>query len=196
MDKTLCVVDNSPDKQGSFFDICGRKIKVEAPDILERLSDYVILIIVSVQYQEKICRQLEEMGLPMDTECYSLPLMLLSFDETDNSAVDEYFMDRREQVIPSKIHSFWFSGEEKPDLYKRCIESWYKYCPEFEIIAWMLVLCVFIVVIYYMIILGWDFAYLLNSFNFGWGNDPASFFTRYVEGVPIYHLSPQCYFLH
>lgn len=33
-----------------------------------------------------------------------------------------------------------------------------------------------------MIILGWDFAYLLNSFNFGWGNDPASFFTRYVGG--------------
>lgn len=54
MDKTLCVVDNSPDKQGSFFDICGRKIKVEAPDIFERLSDYVILIIVSVQYQEKM----------------------------------------------------------------------------------------------------------------------------------------------
>ena len=54
--------------------------------------------------------------------------------------------------------------------------------PEFEIIAWMLVLLVFIVVIYYMIILGWDFAYLLNSFNFGWGNDPASFFTNYVGG--------------
>lgn len=40
--------------------------------------------------------------------------------------------------------------------------------PEFEIIALMLVLFVFIVVIYYMIILGWDFAYFLNSFNFGW----------------------------
>lgn len=136
VDKTLCVVDNSPDKQGSFFDICGRIIKVEAPDILERLSDYVILIIVSVQYQEKICQQLEEMGLPMDTECYSLPLMLLGFDETDNSAVDEYFRNRKNGLIPSKIHSFWFSGEEKPDLYKRCIESWYKYCPEFEIIEW------------------------------------------------------------
>ena len=54
--------------------------------------------------------------------------------------------------------------------------------PEFEIIAWMLVLFVFIVVIYYMIILGWDFAYLLNSFNLGWGNDPASFFRSYVGG--------------
>ncbi|WP_405276024.1 sodium-dependent transporter [Methanobrevibacter sp.] len=54
--------------------------------------------------------------------------------------------------------------------------------PEFEIIAWMLVLLVFIVVIYYMIILGWDLVYLLNSFNFGWGNDPTSFFTNQVGG--------------
>ena len=58
----------------------------------------------------------------------------------------------------------------------------YNIRPEFEIIAWMVVLSVFIVVIYYMVILGWDFAYLLNSFNFGWGNDPASFFTSYVGG--------------
>ncbi len=55
--------------------------------------------------------------------------------------------------------------------------------PEFEIIAWILVLFVFIVVIYYMIILGWDLVYLLNSFNFGWGNDPASFFTNNVGGA-------------
>ena len=54
--------------------------------------------------------------------------------------------------------------------------------PGFEIIAWMLVLLVFIVVIYYMVIIGWDLAYLLNSFTFGWGNDPASFFTSYVGG--------------
>ena len=54
--------------------------------------------------------------------------------------------------------------------------------PEFEIIAWALVLFVFVVVIYYMIILGWDFVYLLNSFNFGWGNDPASFFMNNVGG--------------
>ena len=54
--------------------------------------------------------------------------------------------------------------------------------PEFEIIAWMLVLFVFVVVIYYMIILGWDFVYLLNSFNFGWGSDPSSFFINNVGG--------------
>lgn len=55
--------------------------------------------------------------------------------------------------------------------------------PKFEIVAWMVVISVFIVVIYYMVILGWDFAYLLSSFNFGWGNDPASFFTSSVGGT-------------
>lgn len=54
--------------------------------------------------------------------------------------------------------------------------------PEFEIIAWTLVLLVFVVVIYYMVILGWDLIYLLNSFNFGWGSDPNSFFINNVGG--------------
>ena len=54
--------------------------------------------------------------------------------------------------------------------------------PKFEIIAWMLVLFVFIVAIYYMVILSWDFIYFLNSFTFGWGNNPASFFATSVGG--------------
>ncbi|MBO5623852.1 MAG: hypothetical protein J5959_19735 [Butyrivibrio sp.] len=120
VDRTACIVDNSPDKQGSFFAICDREIKVENPDVLKVISNYVILIAVGIQYQESICEQLLQMGLE-DVECYSLPLMLLSFDDADNSAVDKYFAGREDKLIPAKIHSFWFSGEEKPDLYKRCI---------------------------------------------------------------------------
>ena len=45
----------------------------------------------------------------------------------------------------------------------------------FEYIAWMLVLFVFIVVIYYMVILSWDLVYLLTSFTFGWGTDTAAY---------------------
>ena len=54
--------------------------------------------------------------------------------------------------------------------------------PKFEIIAWMLVIFVFIIAIYYMVILSWDFIYFLNSFTFGWGNDPAVFFATNVGG--------------
>ena len=53
----------------------------------------------------------------------------------------------------------------------------------FEYIAWMLVLFVFIVVIYYMVILSWDLVYLLTSFTFGWGTDTAAYFTNTVVGM-------------
>lgn len=51
-----------------------------------------------------------------------------------------------------------------------------------EIVAWILILFVFIVVIYYMVILSWDMVYLLTSFTFGWGVDTAAYFTNTVGG--------------
>lgn len=39
-------------------------------------------------------------------------------------------------MIPKKIHYCWFGRGEKPKLAKKCIESWKKYCPGYEIIEW------------------------------------------------------------
>ena len=41
-----------------------------------------------------------------------------------------------ELLIPKKIHYFWFGGGEKPASVLRCINSWKKNCPDFEIIEW------------------------------------------------------------
>ncbi|WP_406534193.1 sodium-dependent transporter [Methanobrevibacter sp.] len=54
--------------------------------------------------------------------------------------------------------------------------------PEFELIAWILVLFVFVVTIYYMVILSWDLVYLLSSFTFNWGTDTAAYFVNTVGG--------------
>lgn len=39
-------------------------------------------------------------------------------------------------MIPKVIHFCWFGKGEKPKLAKKCIASWKKYCPEYEIIEW------------------------------------------------------------
>lgn len=39
-------------------------------------------------------------------------------------------------MIPKKIHYCWFGGNEKPTKAIKCIESWKKYCPDYEIIEW------------------------------------------------------------
>ncbi len=41
-----------------------------------------------------------------------------------------------ETFIPKKIHYFWFGGGEKNAKVKKCINSWKKYCPDYEIIEW------------------------------------------------------------
>ena len=39
-------------------------------------------------------------------------------------------------MIPKKIHYCWFGGNPKPKLAEKCIASWKKYCPGWEIIEW------------------------------------------------------------
>lgn len=39
-------------------------------------------------------------------------------------------------MIPKKIHYCWFGRGEMPELAKKCIASWKKHCPDYEIIEW------------------------------------------------------------
>ena len=39
-------------------------------------------------------------------------------------------------MIHKLIHYCWFGRGKMPDLAKKCIESWGKYCPDYEIIEW------------------------------------------------------------
>lgn len=41
-----------------------------------------------------------------------------------------------EDKIPKKIHYCWFGKGKKSNLIKRCINSWKKFCPDYEIIEW------------------------------------------------------------
>lgn len=38
--------------------------------------------------------------------------------------------------IPKVIHYCWFGRGEKSKLIKKCMKSWKKYCPDYEIIEW------------------------------------------------------------
>lgn len=39
-------------------------------------------------------------------------------------------------MIPKKIHYCWFGGNPLPKVAQKCIASWRKYCPDYEIIEW------------------------------------------------------------
>lgn len=39
-------------------------------------------------------------------------------------------------MIPKIIHYCWFGGNPLPNSVKKCIKSWRKYCPDYQIIEW------------------------------------------------------------
>lgn len=39
-------------------------------------------------------------------------------------------------MIPKKIHYCWLGGKPLPPLAEKCLASWKKYCPDYEIILW------------------------------------------------------------
>ena len=41
-----------------------------------------------------------------------------------------------EIMIPKKIHYMWFGSKDLPENLQRCVDSWKKYCPDYEIIRW------------------------------------------------------------
>ena len=46
------------------------------------------------------------------------------------------YREERIFMIPKKIHYCWFGGNPLPELAQKCILSWKKYCPDYEIIEW------------------------------------------------------------
>ena len=39
-------------------------------------------------------------------------------------------------AIPKIIHYCWLGGNQKPESVLKCIESWKKHCPDYEIKEW------------------------------------------------------------
>lgn len=136
LDKVDFIVDNNIALQGNECETAGNKYEIKSPEILKQYNDIAILITVRFRYYEEICNQLISYNLGDNVTCYSLQLLYERQGSADNGCVLDYFKSHKTIQIPKKIHSFWFSGEEKPDIYKKCIESWHKFCPDYEIHEW------------------------------------------------------------
>lgn len=45
-------------------------------------------------------------------------------------------MTLNNKQIPKVIHYCWFGGKEKPEIVKRCIDSWHSNLPDYEVKEW------------------------------------------------------------
>ncbi len=128
-----CYLDNDESKWGTCIDACGERFEIRALKYLEECDDSSI-ILVSISRFSDVIRQLNGMACTNYMECYVMPMMLIH-NYCMYKSKGEPVMSK-EALIPKKIHYMWLGRAPIPDNLKKCIESWRKYCPDYEIIEW------------------------------------------------------------
>ena len=129
----LCYVDADFHKQGKTIQIGSGAVPVEPPAVLERLCGACV-ILITVSAFEPVVQFLETLPGLKNVEAYFLPVMLL--DNTHAPKEGGVVKISKRPLISKKIHYCWFSGNPIPEPLQRCMDSWRRFCPDYEIIRW------------------------------------------------------------
>lgn len=128
-----CYIDNDDKKWNDDIEILGRKLKINSPAYLKGCAKDTVLLINISRFAE-ILRQLEAMECTKNMAAYIMPMMCIHNFCSESSEGEPVLL--RKPAIPKKIHYMWFGGKKLPDSLQRCMDSWKKYCPDYEIIRW------------------------------------------------------------
>ena len=132
-DKVLSFVDADIHKHGTEITIGSRKVEILAPESMENLEQPFVILVTGSRYQG-ILDYLGECKYLKDVKVYLFAEMLLK--KTERSK-DKLLINKSDGIrIPKVINYCWFGGGQMPDIAKRCIDSWHKYCPDYDYKCW------------------------------------------------------------
>ena len=105
--------------------------------MLENIKDNDRILITTAAYEE-IVEQIESVVALKNINYYIYPVLRIERYDCDrlNIAIPLKTAYCRSTQIPKIIHYCWFGEKEIPEQYRKWMESWRKYCPDYEIIEW------------------------------------------------------------
>jgi hypothetical protein len=141
LDRVVAVVDNNKDLIGKKKQSFDLNYTVQSVDELVEsdidIKNCVVIITISSKYLLEICEQLDKIEIFNDVYCYCIDTALNWWEEHFPVPVNsEMPKPKRKHNIPKILHYFWFGGNPIPEKDLECIESWKKYCPDYEIKLW------------------------------------------------------------
>lgn len=128
LDRIKLIADNNITGQRSFGE---RTVNVIPTGELNNVDLCNKALLITTMYCRTVYEQLNALLSDSDVRCYIYPLMSLRVKSTPKVRPQ-----LGEQRIPKKIHYFWFGKGEIPRENRRCIGSWSRFCPDYEIIRW------------------------------------------------------------
>lgn len=138
LDKVLYCVDQNTKLQGSKIDLTDRELDILPVTKLDEIrGKNIVLLITNLRYDEVISDLSEKNLLQgIDYYCFTHLHGMILEDKAMEKEIPSDCRITKEAVIPKVIHYCWFGHNPIPDQYKKWMESWHKYCPDYEIKEW------------------------------------------------------------
>lgn len=132
-EQIIAFIDNDRNKEGTLkeLDHCNIPI-ISFQTFLERKTDRTVVLVTSMYFAD-IINQMDGEERLNGMVCYA---DFLLENRSENSEHKELFVRTKEQVIPKVIHYCWFGKSPIPKEYEAYMDSWRRYCPEYEILRW------------------------------------------------------------
>lgn len=132
------IVDNSKEKQGTVMHHDDKYMSIISPvEMLDQIIPQDIILITTSEFQS-VLKQLESYDKLKNTECFFYHFMRWDQDEHERkeSMIPSQFTALDHINIPKIIHYCWFGKSIIPKQNRIWMESWNKYCPDYQIIEW------------------------------------------------------------
>lgn len=134
----LCkIIDNDSRKQGNNIAIDGKLYSVvSVTDFLLEATEKDV-IIIDIYNCKDVYEQLNNISKLKNNKLYILNMIYSIESDIELYNKKRHInYEKSTTVIPKKIHYCWFGNNKMSDLNKKCIDSWGKMCPDYEIIQW------------------------------------------------------------
>lgn len=128
-----CYVDNDAAAWGDEIKVRNKSFAVYPPEHISTYIDDAVLLINISRFSEVI-RQADSILRTAEMECFIMPMLLVHNYCLTGSEGDPVFTETAK--IPKKLHYMWMGGKTIPAHIQNCMDSWKRYCPDYEIIEW------------------------------------------------------------
>lgn len=135
--KISMIADSDLKKKNQETVINKRVYHVININDIETVKENVAILITCADCFE-IIDMLEKNEKTCQCDILSLEYMIRTIEEdfAMSRKIPDQLRLTDKQKIPKIIHYCWFGGQPIPDQYKKYMESWKKYCPDYEIRRW------------------------------------------------------------
>lgn len=135
-EQLIFYVDADPYKQGRCIEINESVYKIKKIQDLKAYcnQDKNVMILITNSHFESVLRDLDVHVQLDGVEACIVPVMQIMESKRILHSAPKRVSEK--PLIPKVIHYCWFSGGQMPEGFKKCIASWEKYCPDYEIRRW------------------------------------------------------------